>query len=114
MEGIDLEQVPPRKGTDSLYSDRPRAAREGSSGMQIQGTSARWTGSGEATAQGCRELLATQSVDAVVVGVGQTVCVVNDHSPIAALKVTGTRYKEGSYGLIEGQLTVWDLRADGS
>lgn len=110
MEGIDLSQVPPRKGgTD--FGTRPSAGRSGSSSMEIKGTVALWENAGDPTPQGCKDLLASQSRNAIVVAEGDSVCLVNEKSPIGLLKVTSTHYNDGSYGLIEGQLTTWNLRA---
>ncbi|MFD3326828.1 hypothetical protein [Streptomyces sp. NPDC058701] len=109
LEGLDLSQVPPSKGTS--LGVRPAAGRNGSSSMEVKGTVALWENTGDPTPQGCKDLLASQSRNAIVVAEGDSVCLVNEASPIALLKVTATRYKEGSYGLIEGQLTVWNLRA---
>ncbi|MGW7315664.1 hypothetical protein [Streptomyces sp. NPDC054854] len=109
LEGIDLSQVPPSKGTG--FGIRPAAGRNGSSSMEVKGTVALWENAGDPTPQGCKDLLAAQSRNAVVVAEGDSVCLVNEKSPIAALKVTATHYEEGSYGLIEGQLTTWNLRA---
>lgn len=109
LEGIDLSQVPPSKGTS--LGARPAAGRNGSSSMEVKGTVALWENTGDPTPQGCKDLLASQSRNAVVVAEGDSVCLVNEASPIALLKVTATRYSEGSYGLIEGQLTTWNLRA---
>ncbi|MEU8433433.1 hypothetical protein AB0F18_11025 [Streptomyces sp. NPDC029216] len=109
LEGIDLSQVPPRKGSE--LGTRPAAGRSGSSSMMVMGTAALWTNPEAPTAQGCRDLLATQSRKEVVVAEGDSVCLVNENSPIGVLKVTSTSYMEGSYGLIEGDLTTWNLRA---
>ncbi|MFF3015745.1 hypothetical protein [Streptomyces sp. NPDC057939] len=109
LEGIDLSQVPPSKG--SGFGIRPAAGRNGSSSMEVKGTVALWENPGDPTPQGCKDLLAAQSRNAVVVAEGDSVCLVDENSPIAALKVTATQYNEGSYGLIEGQLTTWNLRA---
>ncbi|WP_157531386.1 MULTISPECIES: hypothetical protein [unclassified Kitasatospora] len=110
MEGIDLTQVPPTKGSsDTLSFLRPSARRTGSSGMEIKGPSALWTEAGEPTAQGCRNLLLTQSHDQVDVVAGDRVCVVDESSPIGLLKVTKTHYSQGSYGELDAELTIWDL-----
>jgi len=109
LEGIDLEKVPPRTG--SGFGSRPAAARSGSSSMMVKGTVALWTSTEAPTPQGCKDLLATQSRAEVTVGEGDSVCLVNEHSPIAVLKVTATSYDQGTYGLIEGQLTTWNLRS---
>ncbi|GHB46096.1 hypothetical protein GCM10010347_14640 [Streptomyces cirratus] len=109
LEGIDLSSVPPRTGT-SGFGIRPAAGRAGESSMEVKGTVALWTNSEAPTAQGCKDLLATQSRSAVTVAEGDSVCLVNEKSPIGVLKVTATRYNEGSYGLIEGELTTWNLR----
>lgn len=79
--------------------------------MEVKGTAALWTEAAEPTAQGCKDLLATQSVKTVVVVEGDRVCLVDESSPIGVLKVTATHYDQGSYGLIDGQLTIWNLRA---
>ncbi|MFH7593742.1 hypothetical protein WDV06_01375 [Streptomyces racemochromogenes] len=110
LEGLDLSQVPPR--TASGLGARPAAARSGSSSMMVKGTAVLWTAAEAPTAQGCKDLLATQSRKEVVVAEGDSVCLVDENSPIAVLKVTRTSYEEGSYGLIEGDLTTWNLRAD--
>ncbi|MFD0573231.1 hypothetical protein ACFQ0T_33370 [Kitasatospora gansuensis] len=111
LEGIDLAQVPPVKGSsDSLSFLRPAAGRKGSSGMEVKGTSALWTETGEPTAQGCRALLQMQSHDQVDVVEGDQVCVVHEGSPIGLLKVTKTHYMQGGYGELDAELTVWDLR----
>ncbi|WP_371494857.1 hypothetical protein OG871_06365 [Kitasatospora sp. NBC_00374] len=112
LEGIELDQVPPRAGSETIMNTRPAAGRNGSSSMEVMGTVALWTSAEAPTAQGCKDLLATQSVKEVVVGQGDRVCLVNEHSPIAALKVTATSYDKGTYGLIEGELTIWNLRSD--
>lgn len=108
LEGIDLSKVPPAKGSE-LFT-RPAAGRQGSNGMEVKGTAALWEGPGEPTAQGCRDLLLTQSHDRVDVVEGDRVCVVNETSPIALLKITATHYMKGSYGELDAELTVWDLR----
>ncbi|MEU8464917.1 hypothetical protein [Streptomyces sp. NPDC029003] len=111
LEGLDLSQVPPRQKEGTLI--RPAAGRNGSSSMEVLGTAALWPdAASEPTAQGCKDLLATQSRKSVVVAEGDSVCLVNENSPIGVLKVTATKYDEGSYGLIEGRLTTWNLRAD--
>ncbi|WP_329197825.1 MULTISPECIES: hypothetical protein [unclassified Streptomyces] len=109
LEGIDLNSIPPHSGT-SGFGIRPAAGRSGETSMEVKGTVALWTNAEAPTAQGCRDLLATQSRSAVTVAEGDSVCLVNEKSPIGVLKVTGTRYDEGSYGLIEGELTTWNLR----
>ncbi|MGO4457837.1 hypothetical protein AB4039_11085 [Streptomyces sp. M-16] len=113
LEGIDLTQNPPRRGDGSTFGYRPAAARSGSSSMTVKGTAALWTDASAPTPQGCKDLLATQSRSEVVVAEGDSVCLVNEKSPIAVLKVTATRYDEGTYGLIEGELTTWNLRGTG-
>ncbi|MFD8981676.1 hypothetical protein [Streptomyces sp. NPDC059564] len=110
LEGLDLTQTPPRKGDGSTFGYRPAAGRNGSSSMEVKGTAALWTDAAEPTAQGCKDLLATQSRNSVVVADGDSVCLVNESSPIGLLKVTATHYDDGTYGLIEGQLTIWNLR----
>ncbi|MFJ1705552.1 hypothetical protein [Kitasatospora sp. NPDC088346] len=112
LEGIDLEQTPPRKGSTSGLGFSPNVGRNGSSSMEVKGTVAQWTAAEAPTAQGCKDLLATQSRRSVIVGKGDRVCLLDEHSPIAALTVTGTFYDQGSYGLVEGDLTVWNLRPD--
>ncbi|MCX5194735.1 hypothetical protein OOK31_12645 [Streptomyces sp. NBC_00249] len=111
LEGVDLTQVPPRRGSGNTLGYRPAAGRTGSNGMEVKGTAALWTGAEAPTAQGCKDLLATQSLSSVVVTEGDSVCVVEESSPIGVFKVSATKYDEGSYGLIEGELTVWNLRA---
>ncbi|WP_431680337.1 hypothetical protein [Kitasatospora sp. KL5] len=108
LEGIDLTQSPPRKGSASFI--RPAAARSGSNGMMVKGTVALWTGTGAPTAQGCKDLLLTQSRDEVDVAAGDVVCLAEGSSPVAALKVTATHYDRGAYGELDGELTVWSLR----
>lgn len=111
LEGLDLTQAPPRKGDGNSFGYRPAAGRTGENSMEVKGTAALWTEAAEPTAQGCKDLLATQSRKTVVVAEGDSVCLVNESSPIGVLKVTATHYDEGTYGLIEGQLTIWNLRA---
>ncbi|GLV98908.1 hypothetical protein [Streptomyces lavendulae] len=113
LEGVDLTQNPPRRGDGSTFGYRPAAARSGSSSMTVKGTAALWTDASAPTPQGCRDLLATQSRSEVVVAEGDSVCLVNEKSPIAVLKVTATHYDDGTYGLIEGELTTWNLRGTG-
>ncbi|WP_371676929.1 hypothetical protein [Streptomyces sp. NBC_01276] len=113
LEGIDLTQNPPRRGDGSTFGYRPAAARSGSSSMTVKGTAALWTDASAPTPQGCKDLLATQSRSEVTVAEGDSVCLVNEKSPIAVLKVTATRYDEGTYGLVEGELTTWNLRGTG-
>ncbi|MFF7075493.1 hypothetical protein [Streptomyces lavendulae] len=113
LEGVDLTQNPPRRGDGSTFGYRPAAARSGSSSMMVKGTAALWTDASAPTPQGCRDLLATQSRSEVVVAEGDSVCLVNEKSPIAVLKVTATHYDDGTYGLIEGELTTWNLRGTG-
>jgi hypothetical protein len=109
LEGIDLSKVPPGRSS-SFTSYRPAAARSGSSGMMVKGTVARWSGPGAPTAQGCRDLLLTQPHDQVDVVEGDSVCAVEESSPIAVLKITGTHYDQGSYGELDTEVTIWDLR----
>lgn len=109
LEGIDLNTIPPQSAK-SGFGIRPAAGRSGESSMEVKGTVALWTNAEAPTAQGCRDLLATQSRSNVTVAEGDVVCLVNEKSPIGVLKVTGTRYNEGSYGLVEGELTTWNLR----
>ncbi|MFE2855903.1 hypothetical protein ACFXJO_32875 [Streptomyces lavendulae] len=113
LEGVDLTQNPPRRGDGSTLGYRPAAARSGSNSMTVKGTAALWKDASAPTPQGCKDLLATQSGAEVVVVEGDSVCLVNEKSPIAVLKVTATRYDEGSYGLIDGELTIWNLRGTG-
>ncbi|MER8185028.1 hypothetical protein [Kitasatospora sp. NPDC094015] len=113
QEGVDLDQVPPRVGVPGTFGLRPSVGREGSSSLQVKGTVAVWSGAEAPTAQGCKELLATQATGAAVVGVNDRVCLVQEHSPIAVLEVTATHYDAGSYGQLEGTLTTWNLRLDG-
>ncbi|MEV6207504.1 hypothetical protein [Kitasatospora sp. NPDC051914] len=108
LEGIDLTQSPPRKGSPPFT--RPAAARSGSNGMMVKGTVALWTGNGAPTAQGCKDLLLTQSRDEADVAAGDVVCLAEGSSPVAALKVTATHYDRGGYGELDGELTVWSLR----
>lgn len=112
MEGIDLAQVPPTKG-DSLPFFQPAAQRSGSSGMAVRGPSALWTEAGEPTAQGCRDLLLTQQHKEVDVVAGDRVCVADGSSPIGLLKVTKTHYSQGSYGELDVEVTIWNLRLKG-
>lgn len=107
LEGIDLSKVPPARSDSFL---RPAAGRSGSSGMMVKGTVARWSGPGAPTAQGCRDLLTTQPHDEVDVVEGDSVCVVNENSPIAVIKVTDTHYDQGTYGELDTEVTIWDLR----
>ncbi|GJF31647.1 hypothetical protein KNE206_43470 [Kitasatospora sp. NE20-6] len=109
LEGIDLTKVPPARSTSFVFF-RPAAGRSGSSGMMVKGTVARWTGPGEPTAQGCRDLLLTQPHDQVDVVEGDSVCVVNENSPIAVIKITETHYDQGSYGELDTEVTIWNLR----
>ncbi|BFV60025.1 hypothetical protein KCMC57_up51290 [Kitasatospora sp. CMC57] len=107
--GVDLNQVPPVLGADDLSFLRPSAGRT-NSGMEVKGTVALWTDSAEPTAQGCLDLLQTQRHDRVDVVAGDRVCVVNESSPIALLAVTKTHPSQGSYGELDADLTVWDLK----
>ncbi|MER5864843.1 hypothetical protein [Kitasatospora sp. NPDC002040] len=111
MEGIDLTQVPPTQVEGQFL--RPGAARTGGSGMTVKGTTAVWTDSAAPTAEGCRNLLQTQQQTVVDVVAGDQVCVVNETSPIGLLKVTKTYYMRGSYGELDAELTIWDLRLKG-
>ncbi|GAA1082571.1 hypothetical protein GCM10009663_26960 [Kitasatospora arboriphila] len=108
MEGIDLSALPPRKGTGAV--NFPSAQRSGSSGMKIKGQVAPWEGPGEPTAEGCRDLLQTRARQEVDVAEGDRVCVVNESSPIGLVTVTGTHYDQGSYGELDADLKVWNLR----
>ncbi|GAA2827148.1 hypothetical protein GCM10010441_59460 [Kitasatospora paracochleata] len=108
MEGVDLTADPPAAGNGTYL--RPGAARSGSSGMMVRGTVAPWSGPGEPTAEGCRQLLLTQKRNELDVSVGDQVCVVEGSSPIGVLKVTAAHYDAGSYGELDTTLTVWDLR----
>ncbi|MEV8098565.1 hypothetical protein [Kitasatospora sp. NPDC085879] len=110
MEGINLSAMPPRKGTDTV--GWPSAQRSGSSGMKIKGQVAPWDGSGDPTAEGCRDLLLTRSRQEVDVAEGDRVCVVDDRSPIGLVTITATHYDQGSYGELDANLTVWNLRLD--
>ncbi|WP_354644526.1 hypothetical protein [Kitasatospora camelliae] len=110
LEGIDLSQPAPERGTDPAGTLRPAAQRTGGSGMMIKGTVAQWTGPGEPTAQGCRDLLRTRSQEKVDVVAGDRVCTVDGGSPIALLKVTKTHSDQGGYGELDADLTVWNLR----
>ncbi|KDN88001.1 hypothetical protein [Kitasatospora cheerisanensis] len=112
LSGLDLATLPPkaRSGDTLGGSIWPSAQRSGSSGMKIKGQVAPWAGPGDPTAEGCRTLLQTQPQKEVDVLEGDRVCVVDDHSPIAVVTVTATHYDAGSYGELEADLTVWNLK----
>ncbi|MFD9130458.1 hypothetical protein ACFV0G_37835, partial [Kitasatospora sp. NPDC059571] len=106
MDGIDLTPVPPHKGGGAPV------VIPGTGGMQLYGTAARWTGPGEPTAQACRDLLLTQALTVLDVAEGDTVCLVNGPSPIAALQVTSAAVDQSFLGQLRGRLTVWNLHLD--
>ncbi|WP_143687060.1 hypothetical protein [Streptomyces sp. TLI_171] len=112
QQGIDLTKRPPERSTGNFFY-RPSAGRTGENGLEIKGTVALWTASEAPTAEGCRELLRTQPHDRVTVVPGDLVCAVDDASPIALFKVNDTHYEQGSYGEVDTEVTIWELRMKG-
>ncbi|MFJ1753366.1 hypothetical protein [Kitasatospora sp. NPDC088134] len=110
LTGIDLSTAPPRVRDKDTLGDIWPSAQRIQGGMKIKGQVATWTGGGAPTAEDCRNLLTTQVRQEVEVVVGDRVCVVDGRSPITLVNVTALHPDDGSYGELEADLTMWNLK----
>ncbi|MFJ5234716.1 hypothetical protein ACIQBJ_33060 [Kitasatospora sp. NPDC088391] len=110
LAGIDLATTPPRVRDKDTIGDIWPSAQRIQGGMKIKGQVATWTGAGAPTAEDCRTLLTTQLRQEVEVSVGDRVCVVDGRSPLTLVNVTALHPDDGSYGELEADLTMWNLK----